>query len=492
MQVTLRLTALSLVLAAAALVQQPPSYTILSRDGRRSLPFRAQGGQDLIALADVASVFGLGMREDVAAGGIVLTAPQNRTIVLTPGQPLASVAGRVVSLPAAPVREGRNWFVPVEFVGRAVGPALNTRLDVRKASRLIVAGDLRVPEVTAGVEADAARARVTLDISPSLPRSVTQDGSRLIVRVEADAVDLRATQPETKEIVAGVRMSEAPQNIVIDLGPKAGGFQTSTQPRDRGERLVIEIAAQGAAPQLPAPPAPPPPVEPPPLPDFGAGGGLRTIVIDPGHGGDERGARGPGGGEEKAIALQLAYRLKSALEGGLGVRVLLTRDGDRSVRIDERTSFANNNKADLFISLHANGAFGPGPSGAQVLTLASEGYAAQVPASAGPAVSLPVFGGGSRSIEIIGWDTAQMRWIGESERLATLVHAELGTRVPMHPRSPGRAALRVLVGANMPAILVEAGFLTNRDQEKALASDELQHQIVQAIVAAIVRFRSAP
>jgi len=488
MQVTFRLAALLLIVTAAALLQPPPSYTILSREGRKPLPFRAQGGQDLIALADVASVFGLGMREDVAAGGIVLTAPQNRTIVLTPGQPLASVAGRVVSLPAAPVRDGRNWFVPIEFLSRAVGPALNTRLDVRKAPRLVVAGDLRVPEVTVAIEGDAARARVYVDISPATGRTVTQDGQRLIVRIDADAVDLRAAQPEARDIVSGVRMSDAAQNIVIDLGPKAGGFQTSAQPRDRGERLVIEIAAQGAAPPPAQPPAPP--AEPLPLPDFGTATGLRTVVIDPGHGGDERGARGPGGLEEKALALQLAFRLKSALESSLGVRVLLTRDSDRSVRLDERTSLANNNKADVFLSLHANGAFGQGPAGAQVLTLASEGYASPPPPSAAPAASMPVFGGGSRSIEIIPWETAQIRWMGESERLAALVHAELGTRVTMHPRSPSRAALRVLVGANMPALLIEAGFLTNAGQEKALASDQMQNQIVQGIVAAIARFRS--
>lgn len=490
MQVTFKLAAVPLLFAAAVLSQQSPSYTILSREGRRPLPFRAQGGQDLITLADAATAFGLTVREDVAAGGIVVTSPQNRTIVLTPGQPLASVAGRVVSLPAPPVREGRTWVVPIEFVSRAIGPALNTRLEVRKPSRLIVAGDLRVPEVVASVQTDAARARVTLDVTPSTPRTVTQDGQRLVVRLEADALDLRASQPEAREIVAGIRTSDAAQNIIIDLGPQAAGFQTSVEPRDRGDRVLIDIAARGAAAQpLPVPETT---IEPPPLPDFSAQGGLRTIVIDPGHGGQDRGSRGAGGTEEKAIALRIAYRLKGALESGLGVRVLLTRDGDRDVRIDERTALANNNKADLFISLHANGAFGPGPSGARVLTLATENYAAQTPTGAGPAVSLPVFGGGSRSFEIIPWDTAQLRWSGDSERLATLVNAELTTRVPMHPRSPDRAALRVLIGANMPAILVETGFLTNPDQEKALASDDMQNRIVQAIVAAVVRFRGAP
>src|SRR5690348_16717587 len=110
-----RIGAFVAVLVAILVAQQPAAYTIISREGRRPLPVRAQGGQDLVALADLASLFSLTIREDVAAGGIIVTAPQNRTIVLTPGQALASVAGRVVSLPAAPVRDGRAWLVPIEF-----------------------------------------------------------------------------------------------------------------------------------------------------------------------------------------------------------------------------------------------------------------------------------------------------------------------------------------------------------------------------------------
>ena len=484
-----RLTAVLLVLAAGASAHQPAAYTILSREGRKPLPVRVQSGQEMFALADLAAAFGVTVREDVAAGGIIVTGPAG-TIVLTPGQALASVNGRVVSLPSAPVRDGRAWLVPVEFVTRAIGPALNTRLDLRKPSRLIVQGDVRVPEVAVSVDADAARARVNVDIAPSMPRTVTQEGRRLIVRIDADVLDLRLSQPGSRELVAGVRAGDTPQTLVIDLAPNAAGFQTSVQPRGRGaERLVIDIAAQGAPPPLPEQPAPP--VELPPLPDFSAGG-IRTIVIDPGHGGDDRGVRGPAGTEEKDVTLAIGRRLKAALEARLGVRVLLTRDGDRAMRVDERTALANNNKADLFISLHANAAVTPAPAGAVVVTLAVEGYAPERQPGAGSAQALPVFGGGARAIEIIPWDTAQIRWLADSERLAALVHAELGARVPMHARALEKAPLRVLIGANMPAVLVETGFLTNAAQETALAGDALQNEIAQALVSAVVRYRDGP
>jgi N-acetylmuramoyl-L-alanine amidase len=482
-----------LLLAATGFsAQQPGGYTIVSREGRRPLPYRAQGGQDMVPLADVATAFGLTVREDVAAGGIVVTTGSGKTIVLTPGQNLASADGRVVSLPSPPLREGRAWLVPVEFLSRALAPAMGGRIDVRKRSRLVIVGDLRVPRVAVTVDGDGSRARVMLDISPATPRAVTQEGARLIVRLEADAIDLDAAQPSNREIVAAIRQSDAPQNLIIELGPKAGPFQLSAQPREGGERVTIDIAAPGAAPLPPAAPptdTPAEPFGPPPLPDLGATGGLRTIVIDPGHGGDDLGARGAAGTLEKNVTLAIAQRLKAAIEARLGVRVLLTRDGDRAMRVDERTSLANNNKADLFISVHANAAASPGPTGAEVFSLAREGYAAGAPGAAGAAASLPVFGGGSRSIEIIAWDTAQIQRLPESERFSRLVHEALAARVPMNPHALGKAPFRVLIGANMPAVLIEAGFLTNADQERALAGDALQNEIAQALVTAIERYR---
>ena len=484
--------ALAAFTAASSSAQQPAAYTIVSREGRRPLPFRAQGGNDMVALADIAAAFALTVREDVAAGGIVVTTATNKTIVLTPGQPLASADGRVVSLPAAPARDGRAWLVPVEFLSRALAPALGGRIDVRRRSHLVVVGDVRVPQVAVTVEADASRVRLTFDITPSTPRAVTQDGRRLIVRLEADAIDLQVAQASSRDIVAAVRQSDAPQNIIIELGPKAGPFQASVQARDGGDRLIVDVAAEGALPAPPVTPVTPPsatPLEPPPLSDLSAAGGIRTVVIDPGHGGDDAGARGGGGTTEKDVTLAIARRVKAAIEARLGVRVLLTRDDDRAMRVDERTSLANNNKADLFISLHANAAATVGPSGAEVFALAREGYAAESLPNAGPAASLPVFGGGARSLEIIPWDTAQMQRLPESERLARIVLAELGARVPMNPRALDKAPFRVLIGANMPAVLIETGFLTNPDQERALAGNALQNEIAQAIAAAVARYR---
>ncbi len=112
----------------------------------------------MFALDDLTKLFELTVREDSLAGGLTVTA-RTQSIVLTPGQSLASVGGRLISLPAPPARDGRSWFVPVDFVPRALGPALGIPVELRKPSRLILVGGVRVPRIAGSVEdLGAARA----------------------------------------------------------------------------------------------------------------------------------------------------------------------------------------------------------------------------------------------------------------------------------------------------------------------------------------------
>src|SRR4029078_3292372 len=117
-------------------------------------------------------------------------------------------------------------------------------------------------------------------------------------------------------------------------------------------------AGGAAATQPPTPVAPAAPPELPPA--FGQPiSAIRTIAIDPGHGGADEGAKGANGAKEKDLALAIARRLKGTIEGRLGVRGLLTRDDARKAPRDDRAAVANNNKADLFVSLHANTSMRP-------------------------------------------------------------------------------------------------------------------------------------
>jgi N-acetylmuramoyl-L-alanine amidase len=467
-------------------------FTVLAADGRKPLPSSLVGDHTMVALDDLAGIFQLTVREDTLAGGVVVSS-KGRSIVLTPGQAVASANGRLVSLPAPVVRDGRRWLVPVEFVGRALSLITEPKLDVRRNSRLIVVGDLRVPRVTVRQEAAGSQMRVVFDVRPRTTYAVTQESTRLLVKFDADALDLTLPAFAPQPLLQSVRPADSAGTVAIDLGPRFGGYRASLVPEENNAgQVVIELAP--AAADTPRP-TPFPTVPPPEAPSPGAAAppsqtsSVRTVVLDPGHGGDDVGVKGVGGSNEKDITLSLARRLKSLLEGRLGVRVLLTRDGDQTVGADERASMANNNKADLLVSLHVNASLRKSLSGAQVFYLVSEEQAAEAHTATATRVSLPTAGGGSREIELVPWELAQLRHLGESAALAGIVEEQFRDRVRLNARSIQRAPLRVLAGANMPAVLVEAGFLSNPDEEQQLTSETYQSTIAQALLDAVVRYR---
>ncbi len=466
---------------------------MLTRDARRPLPVRLLNGQEMFALDDLARLFELTSREDTLAGGLTIST-KTQTITLAAGQALVSAAGRVVSLPTPPVKEGRSWFLPIDFVPRALAPALGTRLELRRPSRLIVVGDVRVPRITARIEPLGALTRVTFDVLPAAPHTVVQEGSRVLLRFEADALDLTPPPSPVPDLVKTIHVAESPLTVAIELGPRFASFKASDAAGERGAgRIVVDIAAQTTdAPATPQQPAAPPAPEAPPLLEISPAGAVRTIVVDAGHGGDEHGARGPQGILEKDVTLGVARRLKAAVESRLGARVILTREADQTVGLDERAAVANNNKADLFISLHANASVRGSAAGAEVFYLSLGDYGAQAQRVAqGESEALPVFGGGTRDIDVILWEMSQARHIEQSAVLATAIEAALRQRVPMSPRAIQQAPFRVLVGANMPAVLVEMGFITNPEQERQLASEAFQSNIVQALVDSIAQFRDS-
>lgn len=457
------------------------------------MPLVSQGSQDYVTIEDVAQAFGLTSREDRLAGGMTLTVGA-RSIIVTPDQPVVSVSGRLVPLSAAPVRQSGRWLVPVDFLARAVGPALDTRIDVRRASRLAIVGDMRVPRIATRVDTQPGSTTITFDVAPATSSRVTLETGRLVVAFEADLIDLSAPAIAPSEFLQSLQVIDPGNAVRIVTGPRFGMHRaTSSQPEAGASRLVIELlptSTDAAAPVASPPPAPPTAAVDVPLPGaFGSGAGFRTVVIDAGHGGDDTGTRGAGGAVEKDVTLSIAQRLRAMIERNLGLRVFLTRDDDRALTLDERSAYANSQKADVFISVHANASLSGSLKGAEVYRLSSDGGEDGVGDMGEGGVQLPVLGGGSRPIMLIPWDAAQAQHVDRSATLAAIVEQALRARVPVSPRAIQLAPLRVLVGANMPAVLVEVGYLSNADQERALMSSSFQDEIGQALFDAVAQFR---
>jgi N-acetylmuramoyl-L-alanine amidase len=479
----------AVVLLAAALEGQSPPPTplrLMTSTGTRPLPTLVVNDVEYVALDELANVFPIAAREDAATRAITVTWRGGRTIALTADQSLASVSGKLVSLPTAPIKIGGKWFVPIDFLPRALALVATGRLELRRASRLVLAGDVRLPRVTVRHDVPGNEARLTFDIAPPTPHTVVQEQGRLVVRFDADGLDASIAPFTPQGYVQSVRAEPGAAAIVVELGPRFASFRASDLPGDaNAARLVLDVLGSLETQAPPTTPGPGPTgPEPPLLPAPAAG--LRTIVLDPGHGGaGDTGARSAKGALEKDLALAVARRVKAFIESRMGARVLLTREDDRALGADERASFANNNKADLFLSLHLGSSVVPANAGASIFVLDPAASTPDGAAPAEPAVSMPVFGGGSREVGVIPWNRAQAGHVDESAVFASLVARRLQPVVPPHPRGIERAALRVLVGANMPALVVELGYLSNADDEGRVTAPETQGRIAQALADAV-------
>jgi N-acetylmuramoyl-L-alanine amidase len=466
----------------------PTPLTLVTRDARRTVPTTIVGGQELIALDDVASLFQLTLRDDALAGGVSLTY-RGRTVVASADQPMASVNGRVVTLPSPVVRAGQRWLVPVEFLPRALGPIYDQRIELRRPQRLLLVGDVRVPRLTARVESPGPPTRVTVDVAPQGGVAVTTEPGRVLIRVDADFLDA-ALPAAGGGLVEQIRRGDVPNTVAIVLSAASGTPRVSQSTSDGNAHVTIEVPSSASA---ATPPDAPAPARPPAAPEATLGssrGGFQTVVLDPGHGGDDTGAKGTGGLDEKTFTLDIARRLRGLLEARLGLRVVLTRDDDRGIALDARAAIANSSKADLFLSLHVNSSLARSLAGAEIyhLKLDREGEEVRRQAAA-DSVTLPVLGGGTRTLDVIRWDLAQVRHITESARLASLIAEQLGKQVTMSPRGVQQAPLRVLEGADTPAALIEMLYITNPEQEKAAGREEFKNALAQALFDAIVRFR---
>ncbi len=470
--------------------QSPPPtpLRLLTPQGSRPLPSLVVNDNEFIALDELVLVFPIVVRDDQSTHSITVTW-KGKTAMMNPDQSLASVSGRLISLPSTPIKIGGKWFVPIDFIGRVLVPIADGPLEFRKASRLVIAGAVRLPRVVVRHELPGPQAHVTLDISPATPHSIVQEATRLVVRFDADALDTSIGPAPAQSVVTGIHPTETGTGIALDLGPRFGSFRATDMPGDATTmHLVVDVFPTLESSAGPASPIAPPVQLPLPTP----GTATHVIVIDPGHGGPDEGVRGAKGTLEKDVTLAVARRLKVAIESRIGARVLLTREDDRIVSPDDRAALANNNKGDVFVSLHVAGSPQTRLSGASVFSLTAD--SAAPPAAGSPAaetVSMPVFGGASREISLTPWERAQASHVNDSTDLAQRIEATLRSAVPMSPRPRQQAPLRVLVGANMPAVLVEIGYLTNPDQEAALAAGDFQSKVAQALADAVALFDNA-
>jgi N-acetylmuramoyl-L-alanine amidase len=259
-------------------------------------------------------------------------------------------------------------------------------------------------------------------------------------------------------------------------------------------------------PTTPAPPPPPPlpsaPVVSPSTPAANAAGGfsiarqlglsVSRIVIDPGHGGRDPGTISKGV-SEAALTLDVALRLEKLLQKELGVEVALTRRTDVFIPLEERTAIANRQNADLFLSIHANSSRSTGAKGVETyfLSFASSPEAEEVAARENSASEREMH----QLPDIIKAITLNNK-LDESRDLANMVQESLVTNLKktnkdVRSRGVKKAPFVVLIGAQMPSVLAEIAFITNRQELQLLKTAAYKDKIAQALYAAVLRYRKS-
>jgi N-acetylmuramoyl-L-alanine amidase len=323
------------------------------------------------------------------------------------------------------------------------------------------------------IPADGARPRrLALDLAPAALDAPLQRGTG-----DAVVTGVRAAQRDARTV-----------RVVLDLG---GREKASVLRLDDPPRILVDVAAPPRAPE-PAPgsgrAAAPAGVA---VEEMGARRGVRRIVVDAGHGGHDTGAIGPSGVREKDVTLAMAQRLARRL-AARGYDVVLTRRDDRYVPLEERTAIANARRGDLFVSLHANAHPRRDRHGVEtyVLELADGRYARRLAARENGALD---GASESRDVRRILADLDAQSSSEPSRRLAGDVQRELcagirGRVGDVRDLGVKSALFHVLVGARMPAVLVETSFISNPAEERRLASARFQDEVAVSVARAIDRF----
>ena len=221
---------------------------------------------------------------------------------------------------------------------------------------------------------------------------------------------------------------------------------------------------------------------------------LVIVALDPGHGGEDPGAIGPGGTREKDVVLQIALRLRDRINQQPNMRAFLTRDADFFVPLHIRVQKARRVLADLFISIHADAFFTDRPQGASVFALSDRGASSSSAKwMADKENSADLVGGVNvkakdAQVQKALLDMSTTAQINDSLKLGSAMLGEIGSVGKLHKPRVEQAGFAVLKAPDIPSVLVETAFISNPDEEAKLRSDDYQVQLADALMRGITRY----
>ena len=399
---------------------------------------------------------------------------------------IVRAAGASLVLSVSPLAWGKR--AAPQFVAVRIWPAnAYTRITLEASQRL----DYKYFTI------DNPR-RLVIDIRGVTLNNVLQGLGGKVQSSDPYISGIRAGQntPDTVRVVIDLKTAVNPQvfalnpvsnfrhRLVVDLYP-----QSSSDARDPLMALLEDysqgkISSSGTG-------ADTPPVSEPPSASGGRGGGKRQVVVmlDPGHGGEDPGAIGPSGLREKDVVLSIAREMKKRLDA-LGYRTYLTRNEDIFIPLGVRVARARRQKADVFISIHADAFTNPSARGTGVYALGATSSAARFLAQTQNNADLI---GGVKTVGIPSVDSAIMDMTQtvtnrDSLSLGQRVLTELGKLNKLHKGNVDRANFAVLRAPDIPSILVETAFISNPEEERLLGSTSFRQKCAQAMCDGVQQY----
>ncbi len=376
-----------------------------------------------------------------------------------------------------------------------------------------------------GIELNPALRELVAKVRPDDPNIAgirVGQFSPTVVRLVIDLKQAITPQVFTLEPVAAYQ-----HRLVLDLYPKeaadplaaliaerlkdketpAAPAPAATASSARGHDPLGDLIAQHTRKMAPAPASPASaPVSGAPGTDAARPGGqkdsqankterLIIVALDPGHGGEDPGAIGPGGTREKDVVLKLAHRLRERINtttiNGNPMRAYLTRDGDFFVPLHVRVNKARQVQADLFVSIHADAFYTPRPQGASVFALSQSGASSSAARwMAAKENKADLIGGlnvksKDAHVQRMLFDMSTTAQIKDSLKLGDTLLKEIGRVGKLHKPKVEQAGFAVLKAPDIPSVLVEAAFISNPEEETKLNSETYQEQLADALMRGI-------
>ncbi len=419
-------------------------------------------------------------------------------VVFSTNTPTVSVDSKIVHLKLTPIERDGNLFLGNEFL-KEVFPLLNIKYEKVEKEKVASNEDNNIEQketqgdiVKTKVDISYDLIRITFEGTMVTFSEVKKSNNAIIVRLPRGKLEIKevnlgegiatkiSTDSTLKEMTVFLDVNfksfetvklKNPERFVLLL--KGSGQKTS----------ILKEESKGENKQQNFPDRP-----------FEKKRNSILVVIDPGHGGNDTGAIAKSGIMEKDLTLLYSTKLKEALEKE-GIDVILTRNSDTFILLKERTSIANFNKADLFISIHFNSSPFKNVKGSESYIMSKDASDLWSKELAEKENAQPSGEGETKGeINLILWNLAQNQYLVESASVAGELQESLNQFFGTKDRGVRQAPFAVLEGAMMPAILLEVCFLSNQEESLLVKDDKFIDNVISSIKAPILRFkeRNAP